>query len=127
MNLNISCYRCSRATCGQVWRIALVLSAVWGNRWNNPAPASWDTDTVTLEIVRGWGQQTADANVAAAIVCDVYLFSEQQQNKGESVVTSLTADWQVECKEDGVGRLEKAPCETNIALYPGLDNQWERR
>jgi hypothetical protein len=40
-------------------------------------------------------------------------------NKGlleECCSTFLPADWQVECKEDGVGRLEKAPCETNIAL-----------
>jgi len=31
MNLNISCYRCGRATCGQVWRIVLFSSAAWGN------------------------------------------------------------------------------------------------
>jgi hypothetical protein len=44
-------------------------------------------------------------------------------NRGllEECCTSLPADWQVECKEDGVGRMEKAPCETNISALYGVD------
>jgi hypothetical protein len=131
MNLNISCYRCGRATCGRVWRIALVWSAVWGNRWNNPVSASLDTDIVTREIVCGGAAdgryyRSCDRKSYAASTCSQNSCSIDR-GLVEECCTSFPADWQIECKEDGVERLEKAPCETNIALYTGLNNQWERR